>query len=55
MKEEKERLGEGLVIVPLLGSKAKPVLLKQSVKLKCQICSILIKKFAKKCVDASSL
>ena len=40
---------------PLLGSKAKPVLLKQSVKLKCQISSILIKKFSKKCIDASSL
>ena len=40
---------------PLLRSKAKPSPPKQSVKCKCQIWSEITKKFAKKCLDASSL
>ena len=40
---------------PLLGSKAKPLPLKQSVKFKCKIRPEITKKFAKKCLDASSL
>ena len=42
------------VCKPLLGSKAKPLPSKKSVKLKCQIRSEIGKKFAKKCLDASS-
>ena len=55
MREKKERFGEGFVTRYLLGSKAKPSPPKQSVKLKCQIWSKITKKFAKKCLDASSL
>ena len=49
--------GKGLerVCRPLLGSKAKPLLPKQSVKFKCKIWSKTTKKFVKKCLDASSL
>ena len=50
--------GKGLETVckPLLGSKAKPLPPKQSVKFKCQIWSkIITKKLAKKCLDVSSL
>ena len=39
----------------LLEPKAKPLPLKQSVKLKCEIWSKITKKCAKKCLDASSL
>ena len=46
MREEKERL---------LGHKAKLLPLKQYVKFKCHIRFDIIKKFAKKCLDASSL
>ena len=40
---------------PLLGSKAKPLPLKQSVKFKFKIWAEITKKFAKKCLDGSSL
>ena len=43
------------VCKPLLGSKAKLLLPKQSVKLKCKIWSEITKRFVKKCLDASSL
>ena len=52
-REEKKRFGESLK--PLLESKAKPSLPKQSVKFKCQIWLKITKKFAKNCLDASSL
>ena len=35
--------------------KQKPLLPKQSVKFKCQIWAEITKKFAKKCLDASSV
>ena len=40
---------------PLLGSKAKPLPLKQFVEFKSLIWSEITKEFAKKCLDASSL
>ena len=43
------------VCEPLLGSKAKPLPLKQSVKFKCPTWSDITNKFARKCLDASSL
>ena len=43
------------VCKPLLGSKAKPLSPKQSVKYKCKIRVEITKKFAKKCLDVSSL
>ena len=43
------------VCEPLFGSKAKPLPPKQSVKFECKIWSEITKKFAKKCLDASSL
>ena len=42
------------VCKPLLGPKAKPSPPKQSVKFKCQVWFEITKKFAKKCLDASS-
>ena len=39
----------------LLGSKTKPLLSKHSVKFKGQIWAEMAMKFAKKCLDASSL
>ena len=47
MREEKERFGEGL--------QAKPSPLKQSEKFKCQKWFEILKMFAKKCLNASSL
>ena len=44
-----------MVCKPLLGYKAKPSPPKQSIKFKCQIWFEIIRKFAKKCLDASSL
>ena len=43
------------VCKPLLGSKAKLLPPKQFVKFKCKIWFEITKKFAKKCLDASSL
>ena len=42
------------VCKPLLASKSKPLLPKQSVKFKCNIRSEITKKFAKKRLDAPS-
>ena len=50
MKEEEKRFGESLCI-----SRAKPLPAKQSVRFECQICSEITKKFAKMCLDESSL
>ena len=47
--------GLGRVCKPLLKSKAKPSPSKPSVKFKRKILSKITKKFAKKCLDASSL
>ena len=43
------------VCKPLLRSKTKPLPSKQSVKFKGQIWAEMTMKFAKKCLDASSL
>ena len=42
------------VCKPLLRSKAKPLSPKQSVKFKCKIWLKITRKFANKCLDASS-
>ena len=52
MKDEKKRFRKGLQAV--LRSKAKHTPKKQSVKFKCHIWFEATKKFAKKCLDASS-
>ena len=51
----KGKVWRGFVNKPLLGSTAKPLSPKQSVKFKCQILSEITKKLAKKWLDASSL
>ena len=53
--ERGKRKGLGKVCKPLLGSKPKPSLPKQSVKFKCKKWAEMTKKFAKKHLDASSL
>ena len=53
-REEKERF-EKLFASGFYKSKAKPLFPKESMKFKCQIWSEITNKFAKKCLDASSL
>ena len=53
--ERGKRKGLEGVCEQLLGSKAKPLPPKQSVKFKSQIWPEITKKPAKKCLDASSL
>ena len=61
LRAKRKGLERAVVVVgrcrckPLLGSKAKPLLSKQSVKFKCQTWHKITKKLAKKCLDASSL
>ena len=50
-----KRRGLERVCKPILGSKAKPLAPRQSVKFGCMIWSEITKKVAEKCLDASSL
>ena len=52
--ERGKRKGLGRVCEPLLGSKAKLSLQKQSGEFKCKTWAEMTKKPAKKCLDASS-